>query len=87
MSDTDKMMAFGSWLSTKRLQLTAELYSLSVNTKAPIDAVRLKAGHIEATQQILEAFTKLYRGDLNKFEVDYLGKDPEKEDKESTDVP
>lgn len=84
MSDHDKMMAFGSWLSTKRLQHSAELYALSVNTKAPIDALRIKAGHVEATQHILDAFTELYKGDLNQFMKEYLGQEPE-DDKESAE--
>ncbi len=84
MSDNDKLMAFGSWLTAKRLQHSAELYSLSINVKAPLDAVRLKAGHVEATQSILDAFTELYKGDLNQFMREYLGREPE-EDKESKD--
>ncbi len=85
MSDHDKMMAFGHWLASKRAQHTAELYSLSINRTAPIDSLRIKAGHIEATQHILEAFTSLYNGDINKFNEDYLGKKPEEDDKESKD--
>lgn len=84
MSDLDKMMAFGSWLTAKKLQHGAELYSLSVNVKAPVDSLRIKAGHLEATQHILDAFTELYNGDLNKFMQEYLGqKSEEEDDKES----
>ncbi len=82
MSENDKLIAFGSWLTAKRVQHSAELYSLSINIKAPIDALRVKAGHVEATQHILDAFTELYKGDLNQFMREYLGQAPEGEDKE-----
>jgi hypothetical protein len=84
MSDNDKMMAFGSWLATRKLQHTAELYALSINVKAPIDAVRVKAGHVEATAMILEAFKDLYHGSLDKFMKDYLGQQSD-EEKESNE--
>jgi hypothetical protein len=85
MSDLDKMMAFGNWLTSRKAQLTMELYSLSLNTKLPIGTIRIKAGHLEATQHVLDAFKDLYNGDLNKFMEEYLGQAPEEEDKESTD--
>jgi len=84
MSEHDKMMAFGHWLATRQAQHRQELYALSVNRNIPIDAIRMKAGNIEAVDLTLQAFTDLYKGDLNKFQVDYLGYEPEKEeDKES----
>jgi hypothetical protein len=86
MSDLDKMMAFGSWLSARAQQLQLELYSLSVNSKVPVDAIRVKAGHIEATGHVLAAFKDLYNGDINKFMEEYLGQRPE-EDKESEGGP
>lgn len=85
MSDLDKMRAFGSWLHVKKIQHSAELYSLSINTRVPIDALRIKAGHLEATQYILDAFSSLYNGDLNKFMTEYLEQQPEEEEKESSD--
>ncbi len=85
MSDHDKMMAFGNWLTQRGTQLQNELFSLSINVKAPVDAMRIKAGHFEATAHILAAFKDLYNGDLNKFMEEYLGQEPEEEDdKEST---
>ncbi len=85
MSDLDKMMAFGNWLTQRGQQLSSELYSLSINVKAPVDALRIKAGHVEATGHILAAFKDLYNGDLNKFMEEYLGQKPQEEDdKEST---
>jgi hypothetical protein len=81
MSDLDKMVAFGNWLTQRGHHLSAELFALSVNAKVPIDALRIKAGHIESTGHILAAFKELYHGDLNKFMVDYLGQAPEEEDK------
>jgi hypothetical protein len=86
VSDLDKMMAFGSWLTARRLQLHSELFALSVNRAVPVDAIRIKAGHLENTVQILEVFAELYNGDLQKFMQEHLGQEPEKEDKESEDV-
>lgn len=83
MSDSDKMMAFGNWLARRQTQLGAELFSLSVNTKVPVDALRIKAGQLEAVVHVFEAYKDLYNGDINKFMVEYLGQEPE-EDKEST---
>jgi hypothetical protein len=84
MTENDKLIAFGSWLTAKKIQHGAELFSLSINVKAPVDAVRLKAGHLEATQHILEAFTTLYKQDINAFMREYMGSNPnEEEDKES----
>jgi hypothetical protein len=85
MSELDKLVAFGQWLLIKQHQQQAELFSLSVNRTMPVDAIRIKAGHIEATQHILEAFTELYKGDLNKFKEERLGQKPEEDDKEPTD--
>lgn len=84
MSDADKMMAFGTWLTTRKAQHTAELFSLSLNTKAPVDALRIKAGHVEAFSVVLDAFTELYRGDVTKFNEAYLDIpiDEEDDDKE-----
>lgn len=86
MSEQDKLMAFGTWLTTRKLTIASELYSLSLNTKIPVAAVRIKAGHLEALSHVLDAFTDLYKGDLNKFNTNYLGGTPEEEeDKESKD--
>lgn len=82
MSDLDKMRAFGHWLNLKKVQHGAELYSLSINTRVPIDALRIKAGHLEATQYILDAFSSLYNGDINKFMTEYLEQQPEEEDQD-----
>lgn len=84
MSENNKLMAFGSWLSAKKIQHSNELYSLTLNTKVPVDAIRLKAGHLEATQMILEAFTLLYKDPLNKFMVEYMGSKPTEEDEEES---
>lgn len=85
MSDLDKMMAFGSWLTARKLQLHSELFALSANRSMPVDAIRIKAGHLENTVQILDLFAELYKGDLQKFMEEHLGQAPEKEEKESTD--
>ena len=79
MSDLDKMVVFGRWLTERGIMLQRDLYSLSVNAKAPIDAIRVKAGHVECTAHILAAFKDLYNGDLNKFTQEYLGETPEEE--------
>lgn len=80
MSDNDKLMAFGSWLTTRRLQLTGELYALAINREAPLDSLRIKAGQMEAYTQVLESFTELYRGDLSNFMRERLGQKPEEEE-------
>lgn len=85
MSDHDKMMAFGHWLVAHQTQLHTELYSLSINRTMPLDAIRIKAGHLESCTFILQAFTDLYKGDLNKFMKDWLKQEPPPDDKESTD--
>jgi hypothetical protein len=86
MTDQDKMMAFGSWLNSRIQQLQLELYALSVNSKVPVDSIRVKAGHMEAFGHVLAAFKDLYHGDINKFMQEYLGQQPEEDDKESKDV-
>lgn len=80
MSDLDKMMAFGHWLSERRVYLTAELCSLAADRTKPVDAIRLKAGHLENMELVLRAFKDLYNGDLNKFLEEYLGRTPEPEE-------
>jgi hypothetical protein len=85
MSENEKLMAFGSWLTSKKIQHSNELYSLSLNVKAPIDAVRLKAGHLEATQYVLDAFTILYKQDLKQFMREYMGSDPDAEEESKED--
>lgn len=86
MSDLDKMMAFGSWLTQRHQQFQAELCALGIDRTKPIDAIRIKAGHLEASATILKAFTELYRGDLNKFMVEYMGQEPEEEEESEKDV-
>lgn len=85
MSELDKMMAFGHWLTARQVDHGAQLVALSINAKVPVDALRVKAGHLEATTHILAAFKELYNGDLNKFKQEYLGEQPEEEEKESKD--
>lgn len=85
MSEHDKMMAFGSWLSTRKASVASELYQLSINASQPVDKIRVKAGHLEALQHVLEAFTDLYKGDLNKFMQEYLGQAPEEEEESNDD--
>ena len=85
MSDHDKMMAFGHWLTERRAQLQAELAMTCVNKLQPEAAIRVKAGHLESTVFILDAFRELYEGDLTKFMEERLGQKPEaEEEKEST---
>ena len=73
MSDHDKLYAFGSWLASRRVVLNGELQALSSNRDAPIAAIRIKAGHIEAYAQVFEAFKELYEGDVDKFKQERLG--------------
>lgn len=86
MSELDKMMAFGHWLSLKKQQLHSELFSAAVSRNHPESVIRVKAGHVEAFTQVLEAFSELYNGDLNKFMESYLGQEPEKEEESQEDV-
>lgn len=87
MSDHDKMMAYGHWLSERKRAFEVELCALGVDRTKPIDAIRIKAGHLEATTLALQAFTELYRGDLGKFREQYLGETPEKEESNNDQNP
>lgn len=77
MSDYEKLTAYGSWLTSRKVILTGELYALSINRDSPLDAIRIKAGHLEATSAALEAFTELYHGDVGTFMKERLGASPE----------
>lgn len=80
MSDLDKMMAFGAWLTSRKVQIQSELYALTVSARQSEASIRVKAGHLEAIIHTLEAFSSLYHGDLSKFREEYLGDKPEEED-------
>lgn len=86
MSELDKMMAFGQWLTLRKSTVNSELFQLSVNANHTVDKIRVKAGHLEALQHVLEAFTELYNGDLNKFKEAHLGVKPESEEESQEDV-
>ena len=85
MSEHDKMMAFGHWLTLKHEQEIRELAALAVDRSKPIDAIRIKAGHVESSQFILQAFTDLYKGDLAAFKTNWLKQEPEPEEESKTD--
>lgn len=80
MSDHDKMMAFGHWLELQRQQLHSELFATAVSRNHPEATIRVKAGHLEAVTQIMGVFKELYDQDLNKFMVNHLGQEPDKEE-------
>lgn len=82
MSEQDKLMAFGKYLVERREQFKQELFMYSINGRQPEAAIRVKAGHVEATSIILDAFTSLYRGEIGKFEEDYLNSVPKKKGEE-----
>lgn len=84
MSDHEKLATFGSWLTTLKIQKGNELYQMSVSTRHSESAIRVKAGQLEATQFILEAFTELYNEPLQKFRVERLGAKPDGEEEDST---
>lgn len=85
MSDYDKMVAFGRYLTEGTIKYRAELMNLCQDVTKPIDAIRLKAGHTEAYAEILSVFSELYEGDLEKFKESYLeGYKEEKEKDESS---
>lgn len=83
MSELDKMMAFGHWLSERRGQLNMELIQMSTQAKYSEAAVRVKAGHVEAFSMVYAAFKDLYDNDLNQFMKEYLGQ--ELKDEEESD--
>ena len=80
------MMAFGNWLAQRRLSFQAELSALAIDRTKPIDAIRVKAGHLEAATIMLKAFTELYNGSLSKWMEEYLGVPEEDEEESGSDV-
>ena len=85
MSDYDKMVAFGRYLTETLIRRRDELMSNCSNIERPIDAIRLKYGHVEAYTEILNVFSELYEGDLEKFKESYF--DGYKEEKEKDESP
>lgn len=83
MTEQDKLMAFGSWLTTRSQTLQAELFATATNGKQPDAAVRVKAGHVEAMAHVLASFRSLYQNDLAKWTEEYLGVTPKQEEEES----
>lgn len=81
MSDNDKIVIFGQYLTEKCLQTQLELNATALNDKHPIDAIRRKAGQLEMVQVCLAALKELYQGDPAKFRKDYLA-DTEEEKKD-----
>lgn len=77
MSDHDKMVAFGRWLISMQAKYSSELFDLSINRATPPAAIRIKAGHVEASGFILNAFRELYNGELDQFLKERLGIDPD----------
>ncbi len=69
----------------KREQTLSELYAVSVSRLHTESVIRVKAGHVEAFTQALEAFKELYNGDLNKFMTEYRGQEPEEEEESDGD--
>ena len=86
MSEHEKLAAFGSWLTTMKLNYGNELYQMAINGNTSVDKIRVKAGHLEAAHFILEAFTELYNEPLQKFMEQRLGAKPEGEEDEEKDV-
>jgi hypothetical protein len=87
MSDFDKMVAFGQYLTEGVVKYRSQLMSECANVTRSIDAIRLRSGHVEAYVEILNAFTDLYEGDIEKFKKSYFeGYKEEKEKDESQDT-
>lgn len=86
MSDYDKMLTFGRYLTEGVIRYREELMSNCRDITRPIDAIRLKYGHIEAYTEILNAFTDLYEGDLEKFKLDYIAGYKEEKEKDDGEV-
>ncbi len=80
MSDHDKMMAFGHWLTLRKDTILTELVQLSVNANHAEAKIRVKAGHLEGMQHVLEAFMDLYKHDVGRFNAMYLGVPEEEEE-------
>lgn len=85
MSEQEKLATFGSWLTTLKIQKGNELYQMSVSARHSEAAIRVKAGQLEATQFILDAFTELYKEPLQKFREERMGARPEGEEEEPTE--
>jgi hypothetical protein len=84
MSDFDKMVIFGRYLTQGLIKYRDQLMSNCSDISKPIDAIRLRSGHVEAYTEILNVFTELYEGDIEKFKEAYIeGYKEEKEEDES----
>lgn len=81
----DKLIVFGKWLWDRYQQQQQELFQLSINGQAPESAIRVKAGHVECTMFVLDAYKDLYNKDLNFFRKEYLGEKTE-EDEENKET-
>lgn len=82
MSENEKLAAFGSWLTALKIQKGNELYMMSVSARHSEASIRVKAGQLEATQFILDAFTELYSEPLQKFMEERMGAKKEGEEEE-----
>jgi hypothetical protein len=84
MSDFDKMVIFGRYLTQGLIKYRDQLMSNCSDISKPIDAIRLRSCHVEAYTEILNVFTELYEGDIEKFKEAYIeGYKEEKEEDES----
>lgn len=79
-----KMAAFGKYLTMQVVRYREELHSVCANDKVGIETVKRKYGHLEAFTEVLNTFSELYNGDLEKFNVEYLN---QKEDSNETTRP
>jgi hypothetical protein len=84
MSDFDKMVIFGKYLTEGLIKNRDQLMSTCAQVNNTSDAIRLKYGHVEAYTEILNVFTELYEGDLEKFKEAYI--EGYKEEKEKDDT-
>lgn len=83
MSDYDRMVLFGQWLTERAVAHRAMLIQMCSNVNTPVEQIRLKYGHLEAFQEALNAFTELYKStDVDEFKKEYLDDTSKEQDNE-----
>lgn len=76
----ERIIVFGQFLTTMVIKSQLEVNSLCLNDKTPIDAIRRKAGHLEAYQFALGNLKELLISDIDKFRKQHLEEDVEEDD-------
>ena len=79
------MMAFGQYLTEMGVRLKSELFATCSNDQLKIESVKRKYGQLEATIEILKAYTYLYEKDLSEFKKEYLNEQDESDGAEGSE--